>query len=93
MAELMEQYEKYKKTGLVLDEKNMPIVGGRKADEERHNPTSLREARAKTVAAAEARARAASLMGAGRLGGGGPAGEGEALGGGSGRSWRDATPA
>ena len=93
MAELMEQYEKYKKTGLVLDEKNMPIVGGRKADAERHNPTSLREARAKTVAAAEARARAASLMGAGRLGGGGPAGEGEALGGGSGRSWRDATPA
>ena len=78
MGELMEQYEKYKKTGLVLDEKDMPIVGGRKVDAERHNPESHHDARAKALAAAQARARTASLMGGGRLGGSG--------------SWHDAAP-
>lgn len=78
MEELATQYDKYRKTGLVLDEANMPIVGGQKVDGARHNP-SMREARAAAVAAAEARAATSRLMGGGKLGGGG--------------SWRDTTPA
>ena len=34
-----------KKCGQVLDAAGMPIVGGRKADESRHNAATMREAR------------------------------------------------
>ena len=45
MDELSKQYETLLAKGQVLDEKNMPIVGGRKADTSQHNAASMREAR------------------------------------------------
>ena len=86
MAELQEQYDKFKKTGLVLDEKNMPIVGGQKLDGARHNPTSVQEGRSRALAAAAARAKKTSLMGGGRVGGNSHL---DARAG----SWREASPA
>jgi hypothetical protein len=80
MAELTSQYEKLRTTGLVLDEKNMPIVGGHKADTARHNPESLHEARRRALAAAEERSRIGKVTGGGgRLGG-------------SNASWQNAPP-
>ena len=103
MAELTKQYETYKEKGVVLDAQGMPIIGGRKADESRHNPASMRDAREKALGAAEARAKIGQLMGGGgRLGGGGGSGSGGAagssasggntLGGASASSWRSADP-
>ena len=83
MDELSKQYETLLAKGQVLDEKNMPIVGGRKADTSQHNAASMREARLQGLAAAERRAQQGRVLGGGgrlgggeRLGGGGPGGAG-----------------
>ena len=61
MDELSKQYETLLAKGQVLDEKNMPIVGGgRKADTSQHNAASMREARLQGLAAAERRAQQAA---------------------------------
>ena len=71
MDELSKQYETLLAKGQVLDEKNMPIVGGRKADTSQHNAASMREARLQGLAAAERRAQQGRVLGGGgRLGGG-----------------------
>jgi len=86
MEEITKQYETYLAKGQVLDAQGMPMVGGVKMDSARHNPTSLAEARARAMRAAEARARSSALMGGGKLGGGGGGG------GGGGADWRHKTP-
>ena len=105
MAELTQQYESVKKCGQVLDAAGMPIVGGRKADESRHNAATMREARQAALRAAEQRAKVGAIMGGGgRLGSGlgnssvrggsGCSGGGNAgsSGGSSSSAWRDAAP-
>ena len=89
MEEITKQYETYLAKGQVLDAQGMPMVGGVKMDSVRHNPTSLGEARARAMRAAEARARNSALMGGGKLGSGSYGGGG---GGGGGAEWRGKTP-
>ena len=96
MDELSKQYETLLAKGQVLDEKNMPIVGGRKADTSQHNAASMREARLQGLAAAERRAQQGRVLGGSagerrlasvrgqRLGGGGPGGAGGRSAGGDG---------
>ena len=92
MAELQQQYKSLRRTGQVLDAGGMPIVGGFKADGSRHNPASMREARAKALSAAETRARLGGIMGGGgRLNGGTTLGGGP-LETGGGSSWRELPP-
>ena len=84
MEELSKQYETLRDKGHVLDAAGIPIIGGRKADSARHNPESLREARAKALTAADKRAATGRVLGGGgRLGGGSGGGRG---------GWRDANP-
>ena len=99
MEEITKQYETYLAKGQVLDAQGMPMVGGVKMDGGRHNPTSLGEARARAMRAAEARARSSALMGGGKLGGGGGGAgggvsgvSGGGSGGGGGADWRYKTP-
>jgi len=86
MEELGKDHASFLRRGVVLDESNMPVVGGMKLDGARRNPLAG-SARSAAILAAEERAKKQKVMGSGRLGssgadgGGGPAGD-----------WRRLTP-
>ena len=69
MEEITKQYETYLAKGQVLDAQGMPMVGGVKMDGGRHNPTSLGEARARAMRAAELAAAHQRAAARARLGG------------------------
>ena len=89
MEELTRQYETFREKGQVLDAQGMPMVGGRKADTSRHNPTSMAEARQRALSAAEARARTGAVLGGGGRVGGGDSAAAAAS---SSAPWRSAPP-
>lgn len=75
MAELVKDHESFLRRGVVLDDKNMPVMGGRKLDPMRHNPAAADAVSTAHLAAVE-RAKKQRVMGGGRLGGGAAAGPG-----------------
>lgn len=86
MAQLEKDHESFLKRGVVLDEKNMPVVGGRKLDSSRHNPPAFGPGSAASQAAQE-RAKRQRLTG-----GGGRLGEAETTSGCAGSEWRRLPP-